>query len=144
MSGVDSSSGTGTTAALGATGRGTTGALGATGATGRGTTGTTGATGATGRSTATASGSGSVMHRHFASGQKPARQFFSQNSSSFEPAAHLLNFGLPSAAAARPTNSGQLPPSDSSSVAASGTATGAATFSFTIASRAFAVAISSR
>ena len=49
------------------------------GATGRGSSGTSGATGATGSSAAAAgSGSGSVMHRHFSSGQKPARQFFSQ------------------------------------------------------------------
>ena len=62
------------------------------------------------------------------------------HSSLFAPAAHLLNLGFASSAPGRPTNFGQLPPSDSSSVAA----VGAATFSLTIASRAVSFSFASR
>ena len=51
-----------------------------------------------------------------------------------------MNFGFASSAPGRPTNFGQLPPSDSSSVAA----VGAATFSLTIASRAVSFSFASR
>ena len=58
----------------------------------------------------------------------------------FAPDAHRLNFGFASSAPGRPTNFGQFPPSDSSSVAV----IGAATFSLTIASRAVSFSFASR